>query len=90
MLRPSGGLMILGMLLASSAAAAEAPAPTAPLATDPLDDNRLICRKTAEVGSLVRKKKECYTLREWDSIAETHQRGAKKTFDGLTERSVSN
>lgn len=88
MMRPSSGLVIVGVLLASGVAAAEAPAPAR--ATNPLDDTRLICRKTAEVGSLVRKKKECYTLREWDTIAETHQRGAKKTFDGLTERSVSN
>ena len=49
-------------------------------------DNRIICRKTAEVGSLVKRKKECFTKAEWDRIAEAHQRGVRKLMDGLTER----
>src|SRR5688572_1013019 len=51
-----------------------------------LSDTRIICRKTAEVGSLVKRRKECFTKAEWDQIAEAHQRGARKLMDGLTER----
>lgn len=49
-------------------------------------DQKIICRKTAEIGSLVKKKKECFTKAEWDAIAEAHQRGVKKVQDGLTEK----
>jgi hypothetical protein len=48
------------------------------------EKDKIICRKTAEVGSLVKKKKECYTKAQWDQIAEVHQRGAKKTQEGLS------
>lgn len=52
--------------------------------TEQAEKDKIICRKTAEVGSLVRKKKECYTKAQWDEIAEVHQRGAKKTQEGLS------
>ena len=63
------------------------PAPGASAATG-LSDTRIICRKTAEVGSLVKRRKECFTKAEWDKIAEAHQRGTRKLMDGLTERYV--
>src|SRR5687768_3899778 len=69
----------------SGPARAADPAPPASAATG-LSDTRIICRKTAEVGSLVKRKKECFTKAEWDQIAEAHQRGARKLMDGLTER----
>ena len=62
----------------------------APAATPAADAEKLICRKTAEVGSLVRKKKECYTKAEWDRLAEAHQRGTKRLQDELSTRSVGN
>lgn len=55
--------------------------------TDALDDTKLVCRKTLETGSMVRKNKQCFTLREWDRIAEIQRRGNQKMFDGLTEKS---
>ncbi|MFC3713402.1 hypothetical protein ACFOMD_12520 [Sphingoaurantiacus capsulatus] len=42
-----------------------------------------ICKKRLEIGSLVRKKKECWTKAEWERIAETEQKGAKRTQDEL-------
>jgi hypothetical protein len=72
------------LALSSPVRATEPPGGAAP-GTD-LNDARIICRKTAEVGSLVKRKKECFTKAEWDQIAEAHQRGARKLMDGLTER----
>ncbi len=66
-----------------------APAPALALesgAAEPQQE-RLICKKWAEVGSLVRKKKQCHTKKEWDRLAESERVGVTKTMDGLTERS---
>jgi hypothetical protein len=79
---------VAGLAMASPAVAAETAG--AAQASNSLDDNRIICRKTTEVGSLVRKKKECYTKREWDRIAEAQQRGAKRLQDELSTRSAGN
>ena len=48
---------------------------------------RLICKRWAEVGSLVRKRKQCHTKAEWERLAEMERTGTQKTMDGLTERS---
>ena len=72
---------IAGASLAGPAAAD--PAPTAPVAND---DNKVICKKTLETGSLVRKTKQCFTKAEWDMIAEVQRRGNEKMVDGLSTR----
>ena len=85
-----------GVLMAALASAAiagpvaAADTPGAAQAANSVDDNRIICRKTTEVGSLVRKKKECYTKAEWDRLAEAHQRGVKRLQDELTTRAGGN
>jgi hypothetical protein len=80
----------LGSTLLAGTAVAAADTPGAAQAQNALDDNRIICRKTPEVGSLVRKKKECFTKREWDRLAESQQRGAKRLQDELSGRSTGN
>ena len=77
-IRMSAVITLAGLLLPTIASAAEPPA------ADAAEKDKLICRKTTEVGSLVRKKKECYTKAEWDKIAEVQQRGVKKTQEGLS------
>lgn len=74
------------LLIGAALAAAAATTVQAEPAATATGDDRIICRKTAEIGSLVRKKKECFTKREWDDLAEAHQRGVKKVTDGLTEK----
>ena len=75
-------IAVAALLGLAGPASAEDPAPTAtPAAT--ADAEKLICRKTAEVGSLVRKKKECYTKAEWDRLAESQQRGTRRMQDEL-------
>lgn len=56
-------------------------------ASNAVDDNRVICKKTLETGSLVRKNKQCFTKAEWDRIAEVQRRGNEKMVDGLSSRS---
>jgi hypothetical protein len=63
---------------AELAAQATAAAPTAAAAGE-----EKICKKRLEVGSLVRKKKECWTKAEWERIAEAEQKGARRTQDEL-------
>lgn len=77
-IRAAASIILAGLLMPTFAFAAGAPT------AEQAEGDKLICRKTAEVGSLVRKKKECYTKAQWDQIAEAHQRGAKKTQDGLS------
>ena len=46
-------------------AADQAPAATQPAAPAAAPAEKLICRKTPEIGSLIRVKKECATKSEW-------------------------
>ena len=78
-------LALAGTALVGPVAAADTPG--AAQAMSAAGDNRIICRKTAEIGSLVRKKKECYTKAEWDKIAEVHQRGARRLQEELRSKS---
>ena len=81
-------IIALAVIFAASPISVIASAETAARkTTDALDDTKLVCRKTLETGSMVRKSKQCFTLREWDQIAETQRRGNQKMFDGLTEKS---
>ena len=81
-------VIALALMFAASPVSVTASAETvARKATDALDDTKLVCRKTLETGSMVRRKKQCFTLREWDQIAEVQRRGNQKMFDGLTEKS---
>ena len=74
----AAAIILASLLMPAIASAAEPPT------AEQAERDKLICRKTAEVGSLVRKKKECYTKAQWDQIAEVQQRGAKKTQEGLS------
>lgn len=47
------------------------------------DDERLICRRMPDTGSLVRTRRQCFTRAEWDRIAETARRGAQRTVSEL-------
>lgn len=69
---------------AAIAAGANAAATTTPSAS--ADDQRIICRKTLETGSLVKKNKQCFTKAEWDKVYAAHREGNQKLFDGLSGR----
>jgi hypothetical protein len=73
-------IVVASLFLPRIAAAAEAPAEGA-------EKDKLICRRTPEIGSLVRKKTQCFTKAEWDKIAEVHQRGARRLQEELRSKS---
>ena len=50
------------------------------------DDQKLICRKTLETGSLVKRNKQCFTKAEWDKIYVAQREGNTKLIDGLSGR----
>jgi hypothetical protein len=70
---------VLLMLTALSGAALADPVPK------PGDEDyatRMICRKEAPTGSLIRTKKECRTQAQWDALA----RGSQDMANDLVER----
>ena len=54
-------------------AATPAPAPTAP---DP--QNKIICRRYLETGSLVKSTKVCHTRAEWARVYEAARRDSEE------------
>ena len=50
------------------------------------EDNRIVCKKALETGSLVRKNKQCFTQAEWDRIAESQRRGAEQLVHDLATK----
>ena len=68
--------------LPAVAATAQEPAGQAVASRD--NDQRLICRRMPDTGSLVRTRRQCFTRAEWDRIAETARRGAQRTVTELS------
>ena len=71
--------------LSGAVAAADPNAATAAPAAS-ADDQRIICRKTLETGSLVKRNKQCFTKAEWDKVYAAQREGNQKMFDGLSGR----
>ncbi|MDO9489369.1 MAG: hypothetical protein Q7J32_13425 [Sphingomonadaceae bacterium] len=67
---------IIGSILGSGALANE-------IATPGSDADKIICKKSLETGSLVRKTKRCFTQREWDRLAEMELKGNKRMVDEM-------
>ena len=51
-----------------------------------VDDQEIVCKKTLETGSLVKKTKQCFTKAEWARIAESQRTGAQKLIQDLTTK----
>ena len=73
--------------LAGTAAAADTAVVAQPANAD---DGRIICKKSLDTGSLVRKTKQCYTKAEWDRISESQRTGAQKMVQDLTTKQGGN
>jgi hypothetical protein len=87
----------LPLIVAAAFGAAPLPAlaaagttPGAAQAANAVDDNRIICRRIQETGSLVKRTKQCFTKAEWDRIAAAAYEGNRKMVDQLTTRSIGN
>ena len=53
-------------------------------------NERLICRRMAETGSLVKGRRQCFTKMEWDRIAASQQSGWGRVIDELRNRPAGN
>ncbi|HEY0026911.1 MAG TPA: hypothetical protein VGC35_03480 [Allosphingosinicella sp.] len=65
-------------LLSAPVAAAAGPAG---LGGEKADER--ICKASLETGSLVKKRKQCFTRKEWERIIESQQRGTRQMIEEL-------
>lgn len=72
-------LEIAGMVAALMLAGTSASAATAAEQVRPAD--KLICRRMAETGSLVRKKRVCHTQGEWARISDAARKNTQELQD---------
>jgi hypothetical protein len=72
-------LLIVGLIAADSSVVLAQRTRTA--ASD--EQDRLICRRMPETGSLVRARRQCFTRAQWDRIAESQRRGASRMIHEL-------
>ena len=54
------------------------------------DGEKILCRRVAETGSLVRKSKKCYTRAQWDRIAEAAKVNATRMQSDHTSAPAGN
>ena len=66
--------VVTGLLLA---AAPEAATPAQPPAEKPQE--KRICRKDIETGSLIKGKKICYTAKQWQKLADASRDELERT-----------
>jgi invasion protein IalB len=86
----SGLLTVAAAAAEQAAPAAAAPAAPAAAAATP-ETEKLICRRSAETGSLVKTKKACHTKSQWAYIDERNQQlGRQMVEDGTTRSGGSN
>lgn len=66
---------VTSILLASApdAAATPAAAPQQPA------EEKKICRREVETGSLIKGKKICYTAKQWQKLADAHRDEIERT-----------
>jgi hypothetical protein len=81
---------VVGLSFTGAALADGAPKAAGTADDTGVGDERIICKKHLETGSLVKRVKKCFTKAEWDLIAEREQVGFKKTMDALNTRSLAN
>ena len=80
----------LVVMALSSGAAPVADGASAAKPAHSTGDNEIICRKWLEIGSLVNKKKQCFTKAQWDEISESQQRGVQRLRGDLSGGGTSN
>lgn len=78
--------ILLTLALPQAAAPAAAP-PAAPAAGKARDT--IVCKRIAETGSLVRKRKICYSAHDWERIAWAARAGSQALQDGNMGRPIS-
>ena len=75
------GLLLTAAALLLAAVPAVAQQPGASRRDE--NPDRLICRSTMETGSLVRRRRQCFTRAQWEQINQAAQEGARYMQDRL-------
>jgi len=70
--------IILALAVGSIVAAAPLAAPLAAPSGSKADSERLICKSETEVGSLVRRKRRCFSERDWVRVNEAARTSARR------------
>lgn len=65
--------IVTGMLLASS------PSPATNQPATEKQEERKICRREVETGSLIKGKKVCMTAKQWEKIADANRDELERT-----------
>lgn len=90
----AAAVMVIGLFTTPATAAEQAatPTPAAPAAAPAVapQTEKLICRKTAETGSLVKTKKACHTKSQWAYIDERNQQLGRAMVEDGTTRPAGN
>lgn len=86
---------------AESTPADRAPPPKAPSAMTPTEikayneglaqthPHYIKCRKTLEIGSLVKKNRVCYTNEKWKEVTALGNQNARDTAEAMTSKSMN-
>ena len=74
-------LAVGGMLMTAPVVAAQPTAPQAPQA-EQAEQSKVICRKEAETGSILKKRRVCYTKRQWEQAGQASR-------DAMTQGQMS-
>lgn len=69
--------VVTGLMFA--AAPASAATPTAAVAPADKPEEKKICRKEVETGSLIKGRKTCYTAKQWQKIADANRDDIERT-----------
>ena len=72
-------LAVGGMLMAAPAVATE---PTPPQGAQQAEQSKVVCRKEAETGSILKKRRVCYTKRQWEQAGQASR-------DAMTQGQMS-
>lgn len=63
-------ILVAGVLIAAPATAAEPAQPQSQPQAQQADQSKVVCRKEAETGSLLKKRRVCRTKRDWEIAAQ--------------------
>ena len=68
--RSNSIILIAGLLMAAPVTAAEPAQPQPQPQAQQAEQSKVVCRKEAETGSLLKKRRVCRTKREWEAAAQ--------------------
>lgn len=73
------GMAAVAVLVTAPASAAEEKKPSE-------GGSKMVCKRFADTGSMIKRRKQCMTLQQWDQVAASQQEGARKLVEDLRTR----